>query len=374
MAKIREPNANITAALEKHSKALETIDTTVKEEYEIPSGYIPIELSTHGLLGAPKRFHTRNFDTSDLLNLALSEDDELPEKVAKMLDNLILEEEVSAMNFHEKEVVEYLARLYQAFFANTLKDIEFPWDDTDLEFLETKYGGRDSAAAKERINDLKVRRWVPKIDIDLSKVETYDLDPATFKTKIFLTDKATGFKAGFSYPRYGDVVVLRNFLLQVFREQDKQYSNIRDVLKFRRDAQERILKGEEISLARLPNIPDVEKDKYRQYETEKSIFSAVAIKALHLIQFDGKDVSKAPLKDRIELAKDPRVDYKMMKTVNEFYDTMKIGLKEDILMVNPIKGVEEARKYSFRLIDLLQAARMAGNTQFDIEFESEDIE
>ena len=371
MAKIRE-NDIISEALEKNAKELAKIEAKAEAEYEVPSGYISIELSTNGLLGAPKRFHVRNFDTSDLLNLALSEDEELPEKVAKMLDSLILEEDVSVMNFHEKEVVELLARLYQAFYANTLKDIDFPWDETDLAWLKEKIG--NNSEYEEKVFDLKSKKWTPKMDIDLSAVETYDLDPSTFKTRIFLTDKASGFKVGFSYPRYGDVIVLRNFIMQVYREQDKQFASIRDTLRFRRDAEERVRRGEDIALSRIPNIPEAEREKYKKYEIDKSIFSAVAIKALHLINVDGKDVSKASLKERIELARDPRIDYKMMKAVNDFYEKMKIGLKEDVMMFNPIKQVVEPRKYSFRLIDLLQAIKLYESSEYDIEFESEDLE
>lgn len=370
MAKIRE-NDVVSQALEKNAKDLAKIEAKAETEYEVPSGYIAIELSTHGLLGAPKRFHVRNFDTSDLLNLALSEDEELPEKVAKMLDDLILEEEVSVTDFHEKEVVELLARLYQAFYANTLKEIDFPWEEADLDWIREKLG--NTSEASEKIMDLRSRRWVPKVDINLADVETYDLDPETFKTKITLTDKASGFKAGFSYPRYGDVIVLRNFILQVYREQDKQFASIRDTLKFRRDAEERLRRGEDITLSRIPNIPETEREKFKKYEIEKSIFSAIAIKALHLVNFDGQDVTNLSLKERIELARDPRLDYKMMKAVNEFYEKMKIGLKEEMAMINPIKGVVETRKYSFRLIDLLQAIKLYESTEFDIEFESENV-
>lgn len=367
MPKIRETNALLKDALENHANALESIGSNVEEDYKVPSGYISMELSTNGLLGAPKRFHTRNFDTSDILNLALSEDEELPEKVAKMLDNLIYEDDVSVMNFHEKEVIEYLARLYQAFFANILKDIEFPWNEEDLKYLQNLLG-KNSTEYEGRVADLKTRRWIPKVSIDLSAVDTYDLDEKTFKTKINLTTK-DGFKVGFSYPRYGDVVTLRNFILQVFREQDKQFASIKDMLRFRRDAEDRVRQGEEIALSRLPNVPEAEKEKFRNYEVEKSIFSANAIKALHLVTFDGQDVSQKTLKERIELANDPRIDYNMMRRVNTFYEGMKIGLKEKVSMLNPITGVVELRDYSFRLIDLLQAARMASDTQLDVEFE-----
>jgi hypothetical protein len=335
----------------------------------VPSGYITIELSTQGLVGAPARFHIRNFDTTDLMNLALSEDEDLPEKVARMLDNLILEKDVSVLNFHEKEVAELLVRLYQAFYSNTLKDVDFPWGDEDIEFLKKQYGGDTSAEFQTRYADLRQGREKPKTDINLAAVETYDLDPNTFKTNLNIT-KNDGFKVSFSFPRYGDVVVLRNFILQEFRQRDKEFSAIKEILKFREDAKKRIRDGEWIDLNRIPSIPEFEKEKYKVYETEKAGFTVGAIKALHLISFDGQDVSQMPLKDKLILARDPRLDYNVSKMMDKHYkEKLQLGLKEQVSMKNPLKGVVELRDYSFRLVDILQAIKLYEPDEYSVDFE-----
>jgi hypothetical protein len=364
MAKILEDGANLEGQISRVANVAEE----VRVEQAVPSGYISIELSTQGLVGAPKLFHARNFDTADLMNLALSEDEDLPEKVARMLDNLILEKDVSVLEFHEKEVVEFLVRLYQAFYSNTLKEIDFPWNDEDIEFLKKEYGGDTAVEFQTRYSDLKQGREKPKTDIDLSTVETYDLDPDTFKTNINLTDKS-GFKVGFSFPRYGDVVVLRNFIRQEFRQSDKEFANMKEVLKFREDAKKRVREGEDIQFNRIPNIPEFERDKYKEYETEKAIFTIVAIKALHLGTFDGVDISQKPLKERMEFAKDPRLDYKISKVMDDFYKKMHICLKEQVAMRNPLKGVVELRDYSFRLVDILQAIKLYEPDEYSVDFE-----
>jgi hypothetical protein len=369
MVKLREPTPN----LNNQVQGVGNVAKDVKTDYEVPSGYITIELSTNGLVGAPKRFHARNFDTADLLNLALSENEDLPEKVAKMLDNLILEDDVSVLNFHEKEVVEFLVRLYQAFYSTVLKEVDFPWNEEDINHLKKQYG-ENSTEFQTRYADLKAGREKPKVDIDLAAVRTVDIDPATFRTDIYLTEKATGFSAGFSFPRYGDVVVLRNFILQEFRQRDKEFANLKEILKFRQDAEQRLRQGEDITLGRIPNIPEFEKNKYKEYETEKSIFTVIAIKALHLIMVDGQDVSKLSLKERMELAQDPRLDYKMMKVVDDFYKKMNIGLEGKVAMKNPLKGVVELRDYSFRLVDLLQAIRLYESDEYSIDFEPTHVQ
>lgn len=368
MAEIFDPNAEETTqqnAVENFKNGVHDEESRVKED--IPNGYIPIELSTQGLVGAPARFHTRNFDTSDLMNLALSEDEELPEKVAKMLDNLILEKNVSVMQFHEQEVIEYLVRLYQAYYSTVLKEVDFPWGDKDLEFLKTNLGV--GSEYETQVADLRSGRWVPKTDIDLALVETYDIDKDTFKKDVYVKDKKSGFQAGFSFPRYGDIVILRNFLLKEFRDRDKQFAAVKETLKFRRDAEDRMRRGEDIAYSRLPSIPEAEKEKFREYEVEKSMFGVMAIKALHLVYFAGEDLRETPLRERMTLAQDPRLDYKMMKTVNDYFDKINIGLKKDVQMRNPFTQKFESRRYSFRLVDLLQAIKLYESDEYDIDFE-----
>jgi hypothetical protein len=340
-----------------------------KFKQDIPNGFIPIELSTQGLVGAPKRFHTRNFDTSDLLNLALSEDEELPEKVAKMLDTLILEENVTVMDFHEAEVIEFLVRLYKAFYSNNLKEVDFPWTDEDIDLLKKQYGGESSPEFQNLYADLRSGKWKPKTDIDLNLVETYDIEKESFHDTIYITDKKTDFTIGFSYPRYGDVIVLRNFMLNEFRDKDKQFAQIKDVLKFRRDAEDRLRKGEDINLNRIPNIPEAEKERFKQYEIEKSLMGVKAVKALHLVYFENQDIAELPILERMKLAEDPRLDYKVMKKVSDYFDNLNIGLKKEIRMLNPITQDFEIRGFSFRLVDILQAIKLYESDELDINFE-----
>jgi len=343
-------------------------DVKLSQQTTPPPGYIPVELSTKGFVGAPKLFHIRNFDTADLVGLALTDEDRLPIIVSEMLDGLIWEKDVSVSTFHEKEVVETIVRLYQAFYSDVLKDVEFPWNEEDIDALKNKLG--DSDETRAQIQDLRTRKWIPRVDIQLSKdVNTFDINPDELKKELYLKDK-TGFTVGFSYPRYGDILTLREFMKEAYKDTDQQFASLKNTLKFRQDAEERMRQGENIVMSRIPNVPDFEKDKYIQYESEKQKFGIQAIKALHLVYYEGQDVRNLPLAERTTLvASDFRIDYRMTKAVNEYFSNWKIGLKPEIEMANPLKGVVESRKYSFRLVDLLQAIKLYDTTEYDYDFE-----
>lgn len=334
-------------------KKLQAETKNLKEE--IPNGYIVIELSTRGKYGAPSRFHVRNFDTTDLINLALSDDADLPIKVSKMLDDLILEKGVSVRDFHEKEVVETLIKLYRNFYSGIMRDVTYRPNEDDMDFIAKTSGGKDSDEYRGKKRALETGAWKPKFDIDLDKISYYET-PDEVKTKAIIR-KPDGFSCVFSFPRYGDVVVLREFIDNIFREDNKKFASLVEVLKYRKESEERIRNGENISYSSLPNIPEAERKRLKDYELEKSIFTLNAIKALHLVEFEGKDVTGLPLEQRIELAKSPRLDYTTFNQVSAAFEKMKLGAKEEITIYNPIQQKVMKRDFSFQVFDVLQAVR-----------------
>lgn len=349
------------AITDERLKRIQAENAARKEE--IPNGYITIELSTKGLLGAPALFHVRNFSTGDLLNLALTNDAELPIKVCDMLDNLILEKDVSIRDFHEKEVIETLIEIYKTFYTKVMKDIEYQMQEDDWEFLK-KVLGEDSQALKLKQQEYAARQWIPRTSIELEKIQFHEMTPDT-KTKVHI--KKNDFDAVFTYPRYGDLILLRDFIEKVYKEDDKKFASITEMIKFRQDAEQRILRGETIDLRRLPNVTLDDKKKLEDYEREKATFMVDAVKGLRLVEMNGRDLSKMPLEQRIELGKDARFDFTIYKKVNDYFETLLIGPKEEIPVYNPVQGKIMPRKFSFRIFDFLQALRSAESDETVLE-------
>jgi len=338
-------------------------ENTARKE-DIPNGYISIELSTKGALGAPRIFHVRNFSTGDLLNLALTDDSELPMKVSDMLDNLILEKDVSIKDFHEKEVIETLITIYKVFYTSIMKDVEYQVSKDDWDFLEARLG-KDSPEYNQKFMEYQQRRWIPRTNIEMEKIEYYEIDE-NIKTKVHI--KKPDFDAVFSYPKYGDVVLLRDFIEKVYKEDDKRYASILEIVKYRRDVEERIRRGENIDLRRIPNITKDDEKRIKEYELDKAQFMVDAVKGLRLVELNGVDLSKTPLEDRIELGKDARFDFTIYKKVNEYFEKMQIGAKEEIPVYNPVQGKVMLRNYSFRIFDFLQALKDTECDSTVIEF------
>ena len=209
----------------------------VREEQKIPAGYVAIELSTRGKFGAPRKFHMRNFATEDLVGLSLSDDDKVQIKVLEMMQDLVWEKDVKVADFHEKEVVETLVRLYRKFYQTKLRDVIWELTDEDREVIATEMGGKDNPQYKARIAAIERGEEKPTFDIDLNALEFYNVDEARVTGTARATSEIDGkkFVVEYTFPKYGDSVLLRNFMYNIpeFKEGEKKFRAIRENVKFR---------------------------------------------------------------------------------------------------------------------------------------------
>lgn len=339
----------------------------IKKEAEVPAGYITVNLSTQGRFYAPAEFHIRNFTTEDLLGIAIADDDTLPIKVITCLQKLIWEKDVKVADFHENEVSETLFILYKTFYESKLKDLEYELTEDDWEFLAKQHGGRETAEFRKQEKDILNKRWVPHFDIDLNQVQTYDL-PDDFKY-IATVRKPSGFTCKYAPPRYGDVLVIKEFSDNVFAEKDHQFARLANKISIKQDIEKRLAEGENVSAEAIPIIDPQDMEKYTEYLTEKSVFFMVATRAIHLVEYKGEDVSNKTLAERFNLAKDPELDYSTFKILAQKFSELKIGLNPNIKVYDPIQSKVVDYEYTFRLFTLIQAITNNDAAGITIDFE-----
>jgi hypothetical protein len=335
---------------------MEVIDLNVAESISqieqhstVPAGYAPIELSTKGKVFAPAKFHIRNFNTKDLLAIALTEEADLPERLVGLLQTMIFEKDVRVDLFHESEVIETLVRLYIHFFSSEL-EIDFPVEDSDKEWvLKHKEDGAELVAA------LESGKWKPVTTINLTTAETWDL-PDTFKPYTVVGDST--FNVGFSLPHYGDILTVKRWLRETFGEKERQLAQVEQLIQYRDKLFGRYEAGENVDLSRIPTIDKEAERAYDNLQEEKALALIDVIRAVHLVYIEGKNVSELPLSERIKLVQDPRIDVKVARDIDISFENVRLGVKEDVLMHNPITLTNVIRRYSFRLVDLLQTLQL----------------
>lgn len=346
-------DGNVLAALSK-------AEMSVQKEMKVPAGYIPMELSTNGLVGAPKKFHIRNFTTRTILDLAILNEAELPFKMVGILDALIYEEDVSVAEFHEREVVELIMRMYHEFFSPTL-ELPYPILQEDIDWL---HKNKPEGEAKKLEEDLTSGRWKPRITVDLSNVEMYDLDP---NFSPYLTVSKKDFKAVFGFPRFGDALVVKQWSEEVFGEKEKQFAQVGQLMKLRNQMLSDYKVGKAVNLDKIPVISTKQEDEYNEFYAMKAAVLIDVIRGLYLRELDGQDVSGFSLTDRAKMIEqDARFDIKLAKKIDSFYNDLRFGINQDYSCESPISNAITTRRLSFRLMDIFQAIQLYEDDEFDI--------
>lgn len=337
---------------------------------EVPSSYLKIELSTHGKVGAPALFHVRNFNTEDLMDLALTDQNDLPIQVVKKLQDIIYEpvEECDVKKFHEKEVVETLFIIYKTFYTPVLPEIAWELTDEDKAQIAVECGGKDTDAYQGRMRAYENGDWKPVWDINLNKVEAYDI-PDDFKTRCHIVKKNTGFTYDYELPKYGDVLILRDYLDLVFKEKDKKWAAIKEQMQTKMQMDQDFKSGKSKFSGSRVYIPESEQKAYKEYEKEKTVYATKCLKALHLVKVNGQDVTGLTLDQRLQLVENPEFDHATFRQATDALNNLKFGLKEEVDGIDPILHKKVKVNYSFRVFTLLQAIRDNDTDQASITFE-----
>lgn len=330
-----------------------------------PAGYLEINLSTQGKVGAPKKFHIRNFKVRDILSLSLTSEVELPQRLISILNEMIYED-VDVGTWHEKEIEETMVYLFLNFYKDTLTDVVFPLDKEDLEVIKQKPNG------EALLKDIVDKKWTPRTTFTISQdASTYDL-PEDFSTQITIKNKTTGFYVTFDYIKYSDQIVIKKWLDNLYREEAYKYKVIEEQLKYNEELSFKI-KDNPDQVNRLIRIDPILEEQYRSYLTDRLETATEVIRLVSIVNYNGLDVSGMSLSQKYELmSNDARIDYGMISKLDKRQKKMNFGLKPFVKMFNPITNESCERRFSFRIPSIIQAMQVSGDDNYDDGYDDED--
>ena len=323
----------------------------------VPPGYIEVALSTKGRVGAPAIVHVRNFTVGELLELSLTTDTDLPRRLIAALNKAIYED-TDVANWHESEIEELLIYIYAEFYKSTLDSVEFPLLEEDYEFVKNGPDG------EQRCKDLREHKWVPRTSITLLR----DIDPYEvsddYSPEITIKNKKTGFYVTFSYIKYGDRLLVKDWLDKVYRDEEKQFDALVETLKHNSSVTD--------PAKRLPVDP-AEKEAYSDFVAKKLGTLTEVSRLISVVNYNGQDVSKMDVDEKYKLlSQDARIDYGMIAKLAARQDKQPFGLKPFIHMINPLTNEPCVRRFSFRILSILQAMQLSGSDEYDDGFDDEN--
>lgn len=350
----------------KKDETLSQIEKVASVEKEVPAGYVRIPMSTQGKYGAPAFLHIRNFSVEEALELGSIAQEELPIKVTNLLQKIILEPDVKIDSFYEQEVAELCIHFYAAFYSNMLKDIKYTVTDADKAWMkENVFQGKDSADYQNWLRGVDTGKINPTFSIDLNQVRYYSIPK---DAKRFIKYKNKDFSCVFQYPRFGDTALLQKAVKEKFRTQDRQFGPLYETYKRKQDAENRLRRGENVAIDQIPYLDEEDLQAVRAYELEKTSYIISMMKGLYLVEFNGEDISEKPLSERVEIAKDPRIDFSTYQTVADTFNKLEIGPVPKVNIINPITNMPEEIDYPFRTLNLLTHIKNYRSDDASIEF------
>lgn len=317
-----------------------------------PIGFNPIALSTEGNLYAPAIVHARSYKTGDMAHLSLVRADHLPESNVKVIKSLLHEEDCDPATWHMKEVIEFMLKHHMTYFGTTLKDIPFQLNKDDRLYL--------TANNPEMLAAIDKEEFVPKIDIDLTKLQFRLLEKPSRKISIgFKKQGDAPFEAKFRMPQFGDIITVSTFLKSEYGAKDKEF--------------ELLLKGaSDEEKESIIDDPDIQY-KYSEYVAEKLETAANVNLAMLLIEYMGEPVDKSEgLEKALEIVySDNRFDLNLSQALKDQADTIaaSFGIPDEIEIYNPITLKKEIRRFQFRLYDIFQAILVSKPSGYTISID-----
>ena len=335
---------------------IEQIENEVEANAEVPAGYEEFRLSTKGKKGAPVIFHARNLDYTEMFALGSITEKDMAIKLPDLLQKTILEP-VNVCNlrkFKTDEFTEFLARFLATYYQST---IEIPYQITDEDkawVLQNVYAGDDKDSRyRDWLLAIKSGRVKPTIEVDLTKLDFYNVDEAPNRVKYERTyPSGKHFELEFSLPEFGDSAILAKALEEEFAEEDKKFATTYENYQLKQEIKAKRIRGELVDTAAMPYIPETELKAVKEYELRKTARTIELTKGLYLASIDGVDVSDKKFSERVELAKDPRFDYNAMQMLMDQLKDVHIGIIPKIKCRHPVKEVKSEIDHTFRSLEL----------------------
>lgn len=347
-------------------KSLKESEQVVDTFRQIPAGYIEVQLSTKGKVGAPAVVHVRNFKVSELLALSLTEKKDLPIRLIDILNDAIYED-VDVANWHEKEVEELMVYIFISFYKPVISDLPFPLSDKDIDIIRQQPNG------EEKVQAIKDGKWIPKTTLDIGQsLDTYIL-PDDFSPNVTITSKKTGFHVTFGFIKYGDQLKIRKWIDSYFAKEEMNFERIKKQIEYNQGINNQ-LTDNPANIDKLLYIDKAEEEAYREYSLRKAQAITDMAYVISILDFDGTDVSNMSMSEKYEmLGNDARIDYNLITALGKKQKKLKFGIKPEVDMLNPITGEVEKKVLPFRRIPLIiQSMQVSRDNEYDDGTDDED--
>ncbi len=181
-----------------------------KKQCGIPNTYIPVRLSSLGKLGVPAVVHVRDYSMEEILDIAMSNEDNNLETLIRCFNNMVYED-IDVADMNQRELMEVLFVLQHKYYSNTI--VKHIFVNPDIEDEE----------------ELHSKENVIEEDIPISDLSVETL-PDKFIEPFSISDENT--KVHFRLNRIKDVLEAKQRFLSENAEGEKLYTPVLNRISF----------------------------------------------------------------------------------------------------------------------------------------------
>jgi len=318
------------------------IKEEIKQSSNIPTGYIPVRLSSKGKVGAPELFHVRCFNMEELLELGSQVQDNSLTTTLKVLDNMIYED-IDLYKFSSQELIETLMTLHANFVSKVLKDYQYKPTEEELQWLKDN--------DQERLNLILDGKHTLTVNIDIEDdIQIKDMTDK-FKGSIIFKDLEVTFRL----ERAEDGIIINSMI-------NKKYgTRMIHVEKVKK-----LLQREKITGQVNGSITQEQRQNVKDLNREIGIESLKLLSASLISSYKGEDL-EGNIEKKLEAyyALPPTVWEKLSSVVEK---DLKYGVQHEVVVKSPITGNEVERRFQFRPLDFIPRDGKLKPIEYDISF------
>jgi hypothetical protein len=299
-----------------------------------PAGYIPVRLTgSRGRLSAPAMLHFRNYTFAEAIELAEMRPENADATFSRILTQMCWEKFPCEM-LHREEAKEILLNVYATWWGKTLDVFYYAVDE-------------NKALSPEN-------RSVASIPLTAIKIDEL---PVEFSEPIMIEDSIAHQRVGFVLPRLINDIAAQEYINAKYAETDASFSDVRVAIRMSdRD-------GTPL------NVGSDRLEAYEDNERRKRSEEIEVLCALQLFSVDG----------RVLLDLDEKLDALQHRLPANFFSvysaerkkSLRFGVNELVTFACSITHQPIARRFPFRLANLVPTMDRSGDTGYTVSFGGE---
>ena len=304
----------------------DTKSSTVRvRETKVPSGYMPITLSSNGKLGVPRKIHVRNYNGQDALDLAMVTEEDVFDTLVNILSGMIYED-IDTDQLHEEDFQEIMLNIFFNFWSSS---IEYPYEP-----LEEELKAIDPVQAK-RITDGEEHLTIA---LSANDIKTKSLTDFEEPIKVSVND----IDYTFILPRIGHAINAKFMVEEKFADLEEEFNIIEQQLETNQKLKEN---------NRPIQLPVSVKDRRRfdKYTKDRAKYFTLLTQAQLIKSVDGKELLSVEEKEEAYTI----IDLQVWREVNLAMEKAHFGIEKDITVKSPLTHEEVIRRFQFRWWDFL---------------------